>query len=300
MHIQSLILLFLLAAFWSPNFLFIKIAVEGLSPFTITFFRIVLGGSLLFGMMKWKGYTFPREPKFWFHTLGVAFFSSILPSTLFAFAEASIESAMAAVINGSAPMFTALLAHMFIPTDKLHLQKILGIFLSLVGLLILVLPSMQEGVSGHEVGILIAILGSLSFGTSHVYAKMTMMGHKPFVAPTAQLIVSFVVLLPVVLFQGGFSEIATMPSYHPLIGVAGLGILGTFCALTVYFKLVEICNPTAISMVACCFPVGGMILGYVFLGETMSWTGLAAAGLILLGIVTVNEVFKPRLPVKTT
>lgn len=289
MQLQSLLLLFLLALLWSPNFLFIKIAVDGLSPFMVTFLRISLGGILLFTMMKWKGHSFPRNIKFWLHTLALAFFSSILPSTLFAFAETSIESAVAAVINGTAPMFTALLAHIFVPSDRLHLQKVIGIILSVAGLLILVLPNIQEGFTGNEEGMIIAILGSLSFGISHVYAKMTMPGQKPFVAPTAQLVSSIAVMFPVVLWQGGLSELASMPSYYPFIGVAGLGILGTFFALTVYYKLVEVCNPTAISMVSCCFPIGGMILGYLFLDETMSWMGLAAAGLILFGIVTVNE-----------
>ena len=63
-------------------------------------------------------------------------------------------------------------------------------------------------------------------------------------------------------------------------------------AFILYYYLIEHCGPTAVSMIACFFPVTAMLLGFAFLGERMTAGGLAASGLILLGLMIVNDVIR--------
>lgn len=291
---RQIILLLLLACAWSPSFLFIKLAVQEIAPITVVALRVSIGALLLLPLLWWRGVSLPKSKSFWMKSFIMALFSSTLPFCLFCYAETSIESALAAIINGTTPMFTALLAHLFIPNDRLHLQKILGIGLSIGGLLLLFAPNIREGFHGDLSGMVAATGASISYGISHVLAKKTMVGQKPFVAPTAQLIASFFLLLPLLAWQGTLSTIPMLPSASAITGVLGLAFVGTFIAFIVYYKLLEVSGPTAISMVSCCFPVGGMLLGYLFLGETLAFSGVAAALLILMGIITVNEIFQPK------
>lgn len=295
--LKRVVLILALTSMWSPSFLFIKLAIAELPPLTIVTCRVSIAAALMGLLLLWKRRTLPKNPQFWIHSGILALFSSVFPFCLFCYAEQTIESALAAVLNGSAPMFTALLAHQFLPSDRLHPQKILGIALSAGGLFFLFAPNFQQGFSGTALGMLAAVMASFSYGVSHVYAKKYQTGHVPFVVPTAQLICSTLFLIPLMFYFDAPLQLA-IPSSKAILGICGLSLFGTVLALIIYFTLIEHCGPTAISTVACFFPVVGMILGFFFLGESLSWAGLAASALIFLGLLIVNEVIDFRKETK--
>lgn len=285
---KRFLLILALTALWSPSFLFIKLALNDFAPATIVFLRVALGSLIFWFTLQLQGGSLPKNPKFWIHSLFMAIFSSGLPFFLFCFAETSIESALAAIINGSTPMFTALLAHQFLPSDRLSLNKILGILFSFAGILLLFSPNIARGMEGNFIGMSAALGAAFSYAVSHVYAKKYVAGQARFVAPTAQLILSALILLPFVSFDRETS--LAMPSLSSLAGILGLALLGTYAAFMVYYNLLEHCGPTALSMVACFFPVVGMFLGYLFLGEVLTLGSLISAGLILFGMLIVNGI----------
>jgi drug/metabolite transporter (DMT)-like permease len=287
--VRRVLLIIALTAMWSPSFLFIKLAVEELPPFTIVTLRVGLATAILGLILLWKKRSLPVDFAFWFHSAIMALFASVLPFALFCYAEKTIESALAALLNGCSPLFTALLAHTFIPSDKLQPNKVLGIGLGAAGLLLLFAPNLQQGVSGTTLGILAGATAAFCYALSHVYAKKYVAGNVPFVAPMAQLLCSTLMMAPFMLFYDAPWDLP-FPSSSALLGVFGLTIFGTLLAFIIYYKLIEHCGPTAISMVACFFPVGGMVLGFVFLGETLTWGGMGASLLILMGLMIVNNM----------
>lgn len=294
--VRRLFLIIALTAMWSPSFVFIKLAVAELPPLTIVTLRVSLAAFVMCLILLWRRQSLPKNPRFWFHSAILAFFSSAMPFCLFCYAEKSIESALAAILNGSTPMFTAVIAHFFLSSDRLHPQKVIGIGLSAAGLLFLFAPNLQQSFSSPPLGMLAGATAALCYAISHVYAKKYQAGHTPFVVPSAQLICSSLMLAPLAFFYEDPLHMA-MPSISAILGVCGLSLFGTIFAFIIYYRLLDHCGPTAISMVACFFPVVGMLLGFFFLGESLSWGGLAASGLIFLGVVIVNEVLdlKPLL-----
>ena len=273
---------------WSPSFLFIKLAIEELPPFTIVALRVSIATLILGGILALRRQALPKDLMFWFHTTVMALFASVMPFVLFCYAEQTIESALAAILNGCSPMFTALLAHLFIPSDRLHPQKVIGIGLGAGGLAALFAPNIAHGLSGSTIGILAGASAAFCYAVSHVYAKKYITGQPPYVSPTAQLLCSSILLLPLMFLYDDPLNLA-FPSVRAWVGVAGLSLFGTVIAFIIYYKLLEHCGPTAISMVACFFPVGGILLGFAFLGETLSWASFGASFLILLGLLTVNN-----------
>ncbi len=278
-----------LTCMWSPSFLFIKLATYDLPPMTIVSLRVSIAAAILCAMLIWKRQGLPMTWAFWLRSSGMALFSSIIPFSLFCYAEQSIDSAMAAIINGTAPMFTAVLAQLFVASDRLNMQKGLGIILSSCGLVWLFAPQLQAGVDATTMGMSAALLASVSYAASHVYGKLYTTGQKPYVAPTAQMLASSVILWPFAMWHDEVWRLP-WPSTPAIMGVCGLALLGTVCAFIIYYKLLDHCGPTAISMVSCFFPVGGMLLGFLFLGESFTTAGMLAAGLILLGLLTVNNI----------
>lgn len=294
--LRRLLLIIALTCMWSPSFLFIKLAVAELPPFTIVTLRVGLATVVLGLILLYKRRAMPLDLNFWMSASIMALFSSVLPFVLFCYAEQSIESALAAILNGCSPMFTALVAHAFLPSDRLSPQKMVGIALSSAGLMFLFMPNIQQGFSGTTLGILAGATAAFCYAVSHVYAKKYQAGYTPFVVPTAQLLCSTVMLLPLTFYCDTPWNLP-MPSLSAMMGIGGLCLFGTVFAFIIYYKLLDHCGPTAISMVACFFPVVGMLLGFIFLGETLTWGALGASSLIFMGLMVVTETLdvKPIL-----
>lgn len=297
--IKQFLLIIALTAMWSPSFLFIKLALNDFPPLTIVSLRVSLAAVILLGILLWRQRPLPRCGSFWLKASVMAFFSSSLPFFLFCYAEQTIVSALAALLNATTPMFTAIMAHYFVGSDRMNRQKAIGIALCSGGLVLLFAPQLTgEEVSASTIGMLAALGATLSYSLSHVYGKLYTSGHPPFVAPAAQLIASSVMLWPLAIWHDRVWELST-PSAAGLTGILGLALFGTVCAFIIYYKLLDHCGPTAISLVACFFPVIGMLLGFVFLEETLTLSSLMAAAMILLGMMVVNGVLplkflKPR------
>jgi len=280
-----------LTAMWSPSFLFIKLAVQDLPPITVAALRVTIAALILYGILRWKRYVLPGGAIFWFHATVVGLFSAAIPFCLFCYAERTIDSSLAAILNGTAPMFTALLAQFFVPSDRLNIQKAVGIILCTGGLVFLFASDIQRGMIGSVYGMLAATAAAFCYGVNHIYGKKYITGYPPFVAPTAALIVSALALWPLALgYEHPFSLPA--PSFSSILGVCGLAVFGTVSAFIFYYKLLEESGPVAISLVACFFPVGGLLLGVIFLGEAFTLSHLLAAALILLGMCIVNQVVR--------
>lgn len=291
--IKRFLLILLLTAMWSPSFMFYKLAVQDLSPWAIVGLRVSLAAAILLVLLRIFKQPLPASGWFWWHATMMALLASILPVILFCYAEQSIQSSVAGIINGSTPMFTALLAHAFLPSDRLTKEKVLGIGLSFAGLLLLFVPNVIQGMASTAFGISCATLAAFSYAAAHVYAKKYVSGKPSLVAPTAQLVSSALLLMPVAWIDPSFKLM--MPSWTALIAMSWLTLVGTVLAFVLYYRLMKYCDPTGISMVACFIPVGAMLLGYFFLGEVLPLSGFIAAVLILIGTMIVNEV----LPLRT-
>ncbi|MBS4170079.1 MULTISPECIES: DMT family transporter [unclassified Neochlamydia] len=296
--IKRSLLILALTLMWSPCFLLIKLALVDFNPATIVFLRVSLASLIFWIALRLQGGSLPKSLTFWKHSAFMAIFSSGLPSFLFCYAETSIESALAAILNGCSPMFTAILAHLFLPNDRMSIHKLIGILISFCGILLLFSPNIAQGMDGDFIGMSAALIGAFCYAISHVYAKKFIAGQPRFVAPTAQLFMTAWMMLPFVLGSIETKSTFIFPSLTSILAILGLTLLGTYLAFLIYYYLLEHCGPTAISMVSCFFPAVGMLLGYLFLNEALTAGGIFSAGLILLGMLIVNEVisFKWRRP----
>ncbi len=292
MKLKHFLEIVLLGCLWSPSFLFIKLAVNEIPPFTMVTIRVCLALLFLIPLLKITGRQLPRGSKTWGHFFVLGFFSLALPFFLFAIAEQNIASSLAGIINGSTPIFTALLAHRLIVGDKLTLSRTLGVLLGFTGLLVLLAPTLLDGTAeGDTWGMCAAVTAALSYAIGHIYAKRFLGNFPPLVAPTCQMIGAFVILLPFALLIDSPQNLP-MPSGKAIGALAGLSFLGTFCAFILYFRVLKHSGPTNLSMAAYLFPLLSTILGVIFLNEVLGMHTYIAGGFILLGMMTVNGIIK--------
>jgi len=274
-----------LGAIWSASFLWIKYAIEELGPFTIVSYRVLFGlifaGLIVFiRRLQW-----PRNLKEWipFFILGLTNMS--IPFFLITWGEQYIDSAVASILNATVPLFTLLIAHFFIQDDRITPQKLIGLLIAFGGVVVLMskdLGSSQSSLLGQ----LAVIFAAISYAISTVYARRNTLhvegivrGTSPLVsAAVSAWIASFIFESPI--------KIPILPITW--VALLWLGVLGSGLAFMMIFYLIHEIGPTRASMVTYLFPLGGVILGVLFLNETLSWQLVTGSLCIILGIAVVN------------
>jgi drug/metabolite transporter (DMT)-like permease len=302
MGLKNFLWLLLLAGLWGPSFLFIKVAVGEISPFTLVTGRVGLAALLLYLILRLQGRALPRSGRLWGCFAVAGFFSNALPFTLITWGEIHIDSAVAAILNGTTPLFTILLAHLFTSDDRMNGVKVAGVLLGFGGLIVLIAPSLFEGFHATTWGLIAVATAAASYGVATVYTRQKLRGLPPLVAPTAQLAMATLFLIPLVLVvEQPFSR--PLPSWTALASLLALSVVGTAMAFVLYYRLLEKLTATNISMVTYLVPVIGVLLGVVVLNEQPGWNAYAGCALILLGVMVVNGLFsgvKWRRPADVT
>lgn len=291
MNWKNLSLLVVLAAMWGPSFVFIKVAVETIPPITLVFARVALAAVVLYLFLKLQHGRMPTSRNTWKHLSVVALTHNTIPFVLFAWGEQYVDSALASILNGTIPLFTIILAHFFTQDDRLTPAKVVGVLVGFAGLIILVLPSFQDGLAATTWGVLALVLAALLYGIAIVYSRNHLRGLPSLVAPTGQLIMASIFLVPVMLLVDQPWTL-NAPSAESIWSLIALSVLGTALAFILYYRLIERAGASYVSMVAYVIPVFGVILGVTILDETLTQAMIIGCGLILLGVMIVNGLFK--------
>ncbi len=288
----------LLGCLWGPSFLFIKVACAELPIATFVAGRVALAAAILYGVLKCFKRRLPTSKRVWGHLLVTGFLSGSLPFLLFAFAEMYIDSGLAALLNGTVPFFTILLAPFVLPDERITIPKALGVVLGFGGLLTLLLPTLTDGeVASDTWGILAIVGASLSYAVGMIYAKKNLTGLAPMVAPTAQLLITAVYMIPLALLWDQPWTLAPLSAsvWGAWVAVA---VFGTGMGFMVFYWILEAGGATALSTVGYILPLIGVVLGIIFLGESFAWNTAVATALILVGMLLASQKVRARVPHK--
>ena len=287
MSARNLLLLFFLASLWGPSFLFIKVALEEMGPITLAALRIGIAALLLnLYVIPFKK-TFVRKRKFWRDVAISGFFAQGLPFILINWGEQHIDSTLAAILNGLTPIFTLVIANFAIQEDKMNFTKTIGTLLGFGGLLLLISPSLEQGFTGSTMGILAVSAAAVSYGIALVYSRIHLKDAPQFSAPASQLLVASLYVIPLafVLEKPALGSFST----HTWGAILFLASLGTALGFVVYFRLLEKTSASFVSQVTYLMPAIGVVLGIVFLNESLSASAVLGGAIILLGVILVNK-----------
>jgi drug/metabolite transporter (DMT)-like permease len=185
------------------------------------------------------------------------------------------------------PFFTVIVAHFFIQEERLTLPSVLGVALGFVGVILLLLPDLRQGLQANLLGQLAVVVSSASYATSAVFARKKLRGQPPLVSTMGQLTMGALLTMPLALILEKPFDIS--PSLPALGAWLGLVLLGTVIAYVIYYALIERTSATFTSTVTYIIPINGLLLGAVILGETLTITVAISAALILAGVMLVRR-----------
>jgi drug/metabolite transporter (DMT)-like permease len=276
--------LMLLGALWGGSFLFIRVAVPALGPFVLMELRVGLAVVALTLYVVVVGRLSKLRSR-WREFLIIGTVNTAIPFSLIAAAEIYLTASLAAILNSTTVLFTALVAAVWMG-DPLTRRKVVGVILGIVGVAVLVGwdPIELSGVILLSVGAMLA--ASLSYALGAVYIKRTFKGIPPLSMSLGQLTGGAIILLPL--------AAASLPGERPsaaiTLCVLGLALLSTAVAYLLYFRLIENVGPTSTVTVTLLVPLFGLLFGVLLLDEPFGWGTLAGLAIILSSVTLVTGI----------
>jgi len=273
---------------WGSSFLFMKVALGGLSPAQVAWSRLILGALTLGLFVALRRETLPRSLKLWAHMTVLAVSFCVVPFLLFSWAQQHVTSGLASIYNATTPIMTAVMAGLLFRVERLKLVQIAGILVGILGVMIIIAP--WQGLDLNQSLVAqFAILGATAcYGFSLAYmrkfvsnsgmsALMFSFLNIGIAAAIMAVLTPFIALTPVAL--------------DPWIvgSVILLGCLGTGVAYIWNQNTLRAWGPTRASTVTYITPVVGVALGILILGEGLSWNEPVGAVVVFLGILLAQD-----------
>jgi drug/metabolite transporter (DMT)-like permease len=280
--------LILLSAIWGASFLFQRIASPAFGPVALVAIRIGIAAAILVPIAVTSGRLQHVRGR-WGTVALIGSLNSAVPFCLFAYATLHVSAGIAAVLNGTVPLFTALVG-VVVFRERLPGSKAAGVALGFCGLLILVGDKLtfRGGWSGVAAGLAASLLYAIS---AHL-TRRRLGGVDPMaIAAGSQLVAGLLLLAPAVWWW---------PAGQLTRGVWGsaiaLGVVCTGLAYVFFFRLIASVGPMRTIAVTYLIPVFGVAWGAVLLGEAVTPRMVAGAVVIFLGVAfTTGQVSRLSL-----
>ncbi|MGB1234488.1 MAG: DMT family transporter [Planktomarina sp.] len=276
--------LVIIALIWGGAFMGVKIALDDFTPLQLAASRIGIGAFALWMLMKARGISFPplSESTIWRFIIIIAITSTALPFAMLSWGQQYVPSAFAGMSMAAVPLFILPLAHIFVPGEQMYTRKVLGFVVGFIGTMILIGTGGLQAADSWTLQLaqVACVAASLCYACNSILTKRCPPVNE-LALSTAALIVAFMILTPFALyFEGVPSDI----SQTGWIAMIYLGLIPTAAAYLLKVAVVRSAGPSFMSLVNYQVPVWSIILGAVFLGESLPQTLFIALALILIGL----------------
>lgn len=264
-----------LGLIWGSSFLLMAIGLDSFHPGLVALLRIVAASLFLYSIPRIRHSRI--EPEDRARVVLIGFTWVALPFTMFPIAQQWIASGVAGLINGTTPIFAAIVASILLRTLPGRLQRV-GLTMGLAGVVLIALPAISAGRS-ETIGILLALVAAASYGVSinlsvplvQKYGSLPVMSRVIWAA------------IPMVLPYGVYGMTQSEFSVPSLLATTAVGVFGTGIAFLLAGRIAASVGATRSSFIAYVIPVVALILGIVFRNEVISPLAIGGIGLVLAG-----------------
>jgi len=236
MSTKNIIHLVLLAALWGASFLFMRIAVPEFGAIVLIELRVLLAGLVLLPLwwVREAAVTKTKLAELWREILVIGALNSAIPFVLFAYSMHYISGGMAATLNGTAPIWGAIVAWVWL-REGLTAGAVLGLFVGFLGVIILVSDDISLSLTGKTLGILASASAPILYGIAANYTTQKLHELSPLTIATFTMLSAAILLL--------IPSIAQIPEANPSLdawyALIALAVLCTAFAYLLFFGLLS-------------------------------------------------------------
>lgn len=272
---------FALAAMWSSSYAVIKVGVETIDPMVLVAGRMMIAALVVYIVMRTLGQKLCCSRRAMVDYAVTGLLGSTVPFLFITYGEQVVDSALAAILMGCAPLATIVLANAVLPEEPMTKTLLFAVASALTGVALLVGPEALFGLGGNVVGQLAIIAATLCYAVSTVYIKVAVRRPALEMAAGSMLVGAVCVTLAAGLMGKDWGVPLTMTSAG---AVLYLGVVSTAAANLIYFFLVPRLGANKLSQVNFVVPVGGTLIGVLLLGEQLGFQRILAL-IIISGAV---------------
>lgn len=276
-----------LALIWSASYGAIKIGLNGFGPMTLVAGRMCIASLILLSVLKFKSQKLGLSKNACTTFLISGLLGSAIPFFLIGFGEASIDSGLAAVTMGIAPIATVMFAPFLLTDEHLTLSKIIGSLLGVAGLVVLFGVDVFSHLGQNNIAQIAIIAAALCYAATTLYVRRYVSIAPLQMATGATLVGAVVITTCAFIFENPFQH-RTLPATS-LGAMVYLGVMATATANLLYFYLVPRLGAGRMSQINFLVPAFGAIIGLVFLNEPYHHSLLVALGLIMAAVALVSR-----------
>ena len=271
-----------LSLIWGASFLFMAIGLDAFHPGLVTWLRVGFGAvvmALIPRARTTKIADFQDRSRV--GILGLVWVA--LPLTLFPIAQLWIDSAVAGMLNGATPIFTALLATILLRALPGRLQMA-GLAVGFVGIVAIALPSTGSSTTA-AIGVIMVLVATVCYAVAlNMIAPLQQRyGSLPVIAR-----VMWVAAAAVTPF-GIYGLTQSVFAWPSLLALLAVGVLGTGVAFVLMGTLSGRVGPTRSAFITYAIPVVAMILGVVFRDEIVAPVVVIGVALVIVGALLASR-----------
>jgi drug/metabolite transporter (DMT)-like permease len=298
---QSWVMLIVLSVLWGGSFFFTEIALVDLPPFTLVLGRVAIAAMILWWVVLLRHIDIPRDPKIWLSFLVMGVLNNLIPFSLIVWGQTHIASGLAAILNATTPLFTLIIAHLATRNEKLTRRKTLGVLTGFVGVMIVIglpdgiVPAIEPSANtSSPAGVfalapfapLAVLIAAISYGCAGVFGRR-FKNTPPILTAAGQTSASSLMLLPICMMIDTPWHLP-FPKTETILAVLGIAAFSTALAYILYFQLLKRAGASNLLLVTFLIPVSAILLGVMFLGETLALRQIGGMAVIGAGLAVID------------
>lgn len=277
----------LLGLIWGSSFVWIKIAVDEIPPASLVAWRMGLGAAGMLVLLAFIRVPVPRGVREWIPLVVLGAVNAAIPIFLISWGEQFVDSGTAAVLNSLTPIFSLIVAGVTLRVEPVTALRVGGLLLGFLGAALLASRELDlRADASGLIGAGAVVLAALSYAIGASYARHRIRSTHRYIVAGGTLVFAAIDMTVLALITDGGVILPTQPD--TILAIAWLGLLGSFVAYVCFFFLIEHLGATVASMVTYAFPIVGVTLGVLLLGEQMDVRLILGTALVLAGIIVVT------------
>jgi drug/metabolite transporter (DMT)-like permease len=278
-------LLLLLATLWGASYTFIKLGVATIPPTTLIAARTLIAGLLLLVVMRARGLSLPRDVDSWKRFLLQAFLNSVIPWTLIAWGERSLDAGLATILNSTSPMFTFFLTLAITRHETLSARKLFGVLTGMAGICLIVGVQSLSGLGEQLIAEIAVVVATICYAGAAIFS-CGFKGLDPMAPAAGSLLSGAAVLIPLSLVVDRPWTLA--PSVSSLLALMGLAVFSTAFAFVIYFRLIQTLGSVGTTAQSYLRVPIGVALGVLLLGESLTETAWIGLTCVFIGVAAMT------------
>ena len=281
---RDLIIFITLSFMWSISFVFYRIGVPEFGSLAFASLRVVFAALTMVIFL----FVSPKDRagivKRWKILTIVGLFSAAIPFILFSFSAQTVNAGVLAVMNAAVPMMSGFIASTFF-NEKLTKKQILGLFIGVIGVVILMSENLFTGQGASDLGSNLlplgyALLGAVGYAVGANVTRNYLEDISPVAITAGSLIIASVVMLPIAVYNFPYHEVISLKAW---VSVICIGVFSTAIALVFMNQLIKSIGPMRATSITLVIPIFAITLGYLLLGEALDIGAIIGSIVILIG-----------------